>query len=528
MLLSIQMFMGIMSVYATDETKNEDPLRPNHNRVNLGNMHDNTVNAPQSFTSKRIMNPIFLSDDNIVYPRIISQARNEVPDNNSFKYPVFEENNMNVNALKNNAANDIHNDLRVVPSRQLVGIKDIAKGSLKEYIIQQTSQKNMKCENSIFKSFDFVLTSDPEGLVEVPGELCFYEGKSIECHNSMYITICNIEEIPEDVLNLYISIKPKRINYPISRVYSIFKNIATVEADGTGLFKRRVNLPKLGTTQYTIFAAPRSNVPENLIFYFTELGAVNELKVMEAELGGSDVLFYSDIFTESPLTSNETVDIVSPKKYKFPDNQSNSLFGIYEMLKGACTKPHIRKSDIVNMSISYEVSQIRNVLCTRLNTTCPESIDKKCLEYCRFVTSCIQVLSCFNECKEKMICEPSNYDCMNNKIIECANTLVKVDVNVSCMFESIFPPCSAPSVIIPEPCQNIIKGISVNVGTVIRGIPCRTKNDESSSTEKETNIPYIKKTEKKTPPSRSSNIGWYAGAGIIVVSVVVAVYAYMM
>jgi len=428
--------------------------------------------------------------------------------------------------------------------------------------------------NRLYEDFDFLLVDSNNHNTSFTSNLGLFQRRfGDDCSSSLYIKVLNQCTIPPFVNNLHLIIRPKKAESFISRVYSIFSNESRDVCDKTD-----------DVDCQFVLELPNKPCVEDIILFFVELGISNDVSFEERNPTETCARFCSDIFVSNPVVVCYNPFLsAAPADYTLPTNQMISLLAIFKCMKKAFHCKMVCERDIKKIETAIAINEIRSLFC---KSRCCKPVCKPniCYDYAKFVTSCIQVIS---YCKDKKVC-PKPLDCvkpyecscdgMNKKIIDTCKCLPSVNVeckvDICTMFEEVFPcynpcatsvpcyapcgspvpcgssepcytPCGVPCGPTADeyvcPCESMSVAIEVSADVIV-GVPLTDDmmlEDMMMMTEEDQKKAAMSKrrtkkkaTKKQTRKSRSSpsysTYGWYAAGGVVVVSIAVVVYIFVL
>lgn len=401
--------------------------------------------------------------------------------------------------------------------------------------------------NAIYDKFTITMVDGETPTTFLQSSLGLFQKIGEDGSSILYITVVNTNLIPTDTKSINIVFTPKPDAFPTSplipTVYSIFSNhvgeVTVVPTDPETLMNTF-------TLNITIPPAPASI--GNLILIVSENGIINHA-TYSYDLAETTFTanFYSDIFTINPVIFMDTdFTGIIPTDFTLPNNEMITLLGVFKMLKSSAVAKCLPEEQLKRIEVVAAINEIRSLFCSKNRCCKPVCETSIYVDYVTFVSSCIQVIAHCSEtnvCPKELVCDvvaENRCEWMNRRIVDCCRGLqsvsVKVNVDVCAMFGDIFPcdmyaPCTQDVSVCVEEHVEVIEGIPCGeeVSSVIEGIPC---DEESSSEELEKRKMHRKKPAKKAASVKSttrvSTYGWYAAGGVVIVSVAVAVYVFVL
>lgn len=398
--------------------------------------------------------------------------------------------------------------------------------------------------NTIFDRFNITLVDGTTPTTLLQSSLGLFQKVCEDGSNDLYITITNTNLIPVATTLLNIVFTPKPDAFPsdtlIPLVYSVFSNVSTgvvVVADAT-----------LAT--FTIQVPVTLDIA-NQILLVSELGIVN--RATFSYVAATTTLtsnFYSDIFTTNPVVDIDlTFPGIVPVDYLLPNNEMITLLGIFNMLKCSAIVKCISEEQLKRIEVAAAINDIRSLFCRRNRCCKPICETAIYVEYVTFVSSCIQVIAHCSEtkaCPKELVCEvvaENRCEWMNKRIVDCCRCLqsvsAKVNVDVCAMFGDVFPcdmyaPCTREVSVHASAHVEVIEGAPCFEESLpcIEGVPCYEESSSEMEEAKRRRMKDRKKPAKRAVTVKSttsvSTYGWYAAGGVVIVSVAVAVYVFVL
>lgn len=392
--------------------------------------------------------------------------------------------------------------------------------------------------NSIFDKFNIALVSGTDTTISLQSALNLFQRVGDDCSNSIYITV-DPTTIPAATTLINIVFTPRPDAYSpntIPTVYSIFSN------DTTGI----VALPTTPVTllnTFTLQVTVTSSLG-GLILLVTENGIINRARYSyDSATTTLTTEFFSDIFTTNPIVFVDPTFVgVVPTAYTLPTNEMITLRGVFNLLKASATIKCVSEEQLRRIEVAAAIDEIRSLFCRKNRCCKPVCETAIYVDYVTFVSSCIQVIAHCNEtkvCPKALVCDvvaENRCEWMNRRIVDCCRGLqtvsAKVSVDVSAMFGDVFP-CDtyAPSTgvsVCADTCVEVVEGVPCDSLNVIEGIPCEdVSSSEDEEIEKRRRRP-AKRTVAVKSKTSVTTYGWYAAGGVVVVSIAVAVYVFVL